>query len=492
MKVFVLSFCLITFPFLLSIQACSTNESDSTEAINAKTHVIDDQSISRAVKTEFLIAPNINADSVDVRVSGGVVNLSGRVDNILTKKRASKIAESVTGVKSVINNIMVIKSTRSDAAIEDDLVTALANNPATDAFQVNTAVKNGNVTLSGTVGSWQEKELCREVAESVRGVRDVTNNVKINYDAPRTDEDIKADVVSRLKWDVYVNQQFIKVSVNDDIVTLKGTVASAAEKEWAYDDAWVNGVNSVNVDDLRVQWWQNSSPENEQETITLRDKEIRAALEQAFILDPKVISYRIHIKVNNGVVTLRGTVTDLQSKHAAERDARRTIGVFGIKNDLAVEPKSIPDNVKIRDMVSQALKRNPYINKFNIEVSAQNGVVYLTGNADNKFEKDIAEQVVSAVKGVIDVQNDITYREPEVEVKNDSEIKKNIEQQLFWNPITNSQQIQIQVLNGNVLLTGYVATPLEKSVATVEAYQGGAAGVDNELEVTLGPRIVNE
>jgi osmotically-inducible protein OsmY len=439
-----------------------------------------------------LIAPNINADSVDVKVSNGVVTLSGRTDNILTKKRAGKIAETVTGVKSVINNIMVLKSTRSDAKIEDDLVTALANNPATDAFQVNPEVNNGNVILSGTVGSWQEKELCREVAESVRGVRDVTNNININYNALRTDKDIKADVLSRLKWDIYVNQQFIRVSVNKGIVSLRGTVASAAEKEWAYDDAWVNGVNSVNVDDLRVQWWQNSSPEYEQETITLRDKEIKAALEQAFIIDPRVISDRINIKVNDGVVTLRGMVTDLQSKHAAERDARRTIGVFGIKNDLVVQPKSIPENVEIRDMVTRALKRNPYIDKSNIEVSVENGMVYLTGNVDNKFEKNIAGEVASAVRGVIDIQNDISYREPEVEVTNDKEIKENIRQQLFWNPITNSQQIQIQVLNGNVLLTGYVATPLEKSVATVEAFQGGAAKVDNELEVTLGPRIVND
>ena len=237
MKIFILSFCLITFPFLLSIQACSSNEKDSTEVSNGKSHVIDDQSISRAVKTEFLIAPNINADSVNVKVSDGVVTLSGRADNILTKRRAAKIAESVTGVKSVTNDIMVIKSTRSDAKIENDLVTAVANNPATDAFQVNTAVNNGTVTLSGTVGSWQEKELCREVAESVKGVRDVINNIKISYNEPRTDKDIKADVISRLKWDIYVNQQFIKVSVNDGVVTLKGSVASAAEKEWAYDDA---------------------------------------------------------------------------------------------------------------------------------------------------------------------------------------------------------------------------------------------------------------
>lgn len=490
MKILLVSLCLISFPLILSFQACSSNGSNSTGI--DQNHYLNDRDIAGAVKTEFMIAPNINADSINVGVSDGVVTLSGKTDNILTKKRSAKIAESVTGVKSVINNIMVTKATRSDAEIEDDLITALDNNPATDAFQVNTNVSNGNVTLSGHVQSWQEKQLCGDVAESIRGVRNVTNNIKINYEAFRTDRDIKADIVSRLKWDIYVNQQFIRVAVNEGKVFLSGTVASAAEKEWAFSDAWVNGVKSVNVYNLRVQWWENSSPGSNQQNIILRDKEIETALEQAFILDPRIISDRINIKVNNGVVILRGTVTDLQAKNAAEKDTRRTIGVFGLENDLNVEPRAIPENAEIKEQVAHALKRNPYIEGLRIEISAQNGMVYLTGTVDNKFEKNVAGEAASSVKGVTDVQNDITYWEPQAEVKSDSEIKENIRNQLYWNPITNSQNIKVQVMDGDVLLTGYVITPLEKSVATMEAYQGGAGEVDNELEVTSGPRIVNK
>ncbi len=490
MKILLVSLLFIGFPLTLSFQACTSNGSGSTGVDH--NHYLNDRDIAGAVKTEFMIAPNINADSVNVRVSDGVVMLSGKTDNILTKKRSAKIAGSVTGVKSVVNNIMVTKTTRSDAEVEDDLVTALANNPATDAFQVNTSVDNGIVNLSGTVKSWQEKELCRDVAESVRGVRDVTNNIKINYEAFRTDADIKADIVSRLKWDIYVKQQFIKVAVKEGKVSLSGTVASCAEKEWAFSDAWVNSVKAVNVDNLRVQWWENSSPGSNQQNIILRDKEIESALEQAFILDPRVISDRINIKVNNGIVTLRGTVTNLQAKNAAEKDAGRTIGVFGLENDLNVEPRSIPDNTEIKEQVTQALKRNPYTEEFGIDASAQNGMVYLTGTVDNEFEKNVAGEAASSVKGVTDVQNDITYREPQAELKSDSEIKENIRNQLYWNPVTNSQNIKVQVMDGDVLLTGYVITPLEKSVAAVEAYQGGAGEVDNELEVTSGPKIVNK
>ena len=464
--------------------------SDSTET--AVNHKLNDQDILRAVKTELLIAPNINPDSLKISVNNGTVTLSGRTDNILTKERAAKIAESVMGVLAVNNNIEVTKALRNDAKIKDDIITALANNPATDAFEVNTEVNNGNVVLSGQVQSWQEKELCRRIAESVRGVRDVTNNIKINYIAFRSDKDIKADILSRLKWDIYVNQQFINVSVDDGEVSLSGTVASAAEKEWAYEDAWVNGVKSVNDNDLKVQWWENSSPQAHQENIILRNKEVKAALEQAYILDPKIMSDRVNINVNKGTVTLRGTVTDLQAKEAAEEDARRTIGVFQVLNDLKVEPRSIPERVELENRVKRELMHNPDVDKFKIEVSAQKGKIFLTGTVDNKFEKDAAGKAASSVKGVTAVQNDIVYQEPQVEARSDEEIKKSIEEQLHWDPVTNTRNIHVNVEDGDVTLTGFVATRLEKSTATLEAYQGGAKFVDNELGVTSGPSFVDE
>ncbi len=481
---------LCLFPLIISMRTYAGEKIDSTGY--AASHKINDGDLARAVKTELLVAPNINPDSLKVSVNNGVVTLSGRTNNILTKKRAAKIAESVMGVVSVVNNIRVTMAERNDAQIRDDVITALANNPATEAFQVNTEVNNGNVVLSGQVQSWQEKQLCRKITEGVRGVRDVKNNININYTAFRTDRDIKADILSRLKWDIYVNQQFIDVSVDDGDVSLSGNVASAAEKEWAYDDAWVNGVKSVNDNDLKIQWWENSTQQAAQNNRVLRNKELEAALEQAYILDPRIMSDRVNIMVDKGTVTLRGTVTDLQAKNAAEKDARRTIGVFQIINDLKVQPKSIPESTELEERVSKALTKNPYVEKFKIDVTARNGKIFLTGNVDNKFGKNIAGETASSVKGVTEVENDITYQAPQAEVKSDSEIEENIRQQLYWNPVTNAQKIHVAVEDGNAVLTGFVATRLEKTTAALEAYQGGAKEVDNELGVTSGPSFVNE
>jgi osmotically-inducible protein OsmY len=487
LKLFMVLLC---FSFLILLFPASIFPQNNSHVKRSNdSHLLDDNDIARAVKTELMISPGISSDKIIINVEKGIVTLSGKTNNILTKDRVIKIAESVTGVKSVVNNIEVNKSNRSDKAVGNDIRVALANDPATEAYEVNSTINEGIVTLTGTVQSWQEKDLCTRVAESVRGVRNVRNNLQINYNAFRNDYDIKEDVLSRLKWDVYLDQQSLTVKVNNGNVDLYGTVASATEKRWAYRDAWVNGVESVNDDNVKVQWWESSNYEAEKTNRIIRDEDIKTALEYSFSIDPKVISCRINTNVNNGVVTLRGTVTSLEGKYAAEEDARRIRGISKVNDDLRVKTKSNISDSEIRDNVTAAIMRHPYFNNHRINVTVNNGRIYLTGKVNNPFESKIATEISASVKGVTSVRNDLTYQERDVKVKNDSEIKENIEQQLFWNPITNSRQIKVEVRNGVATLTGFVITKLEKTVATTEAYQGGARDVNNKLFVTSVVRL---
>ncbi len=481
LKLCIILICVLFSPLLFSQQASYLNESDSTISVNSR--FPEDSDIARAVKTELLIAPNISPDEINIAVKEGIVTLSGNTSNILTKERAIEIAESVTGVKSVVNNITVSESKRSDGQIENDITVALANNPATEAYDISTTVSKGMVYLTGDVQSWQQKDLCTNVAESIKGVRNVNDDLKINYSVFRSDKDIREDVLSRLKWDVYLDLQSLKVKVNDGNVSLCGTVASAAEKRWAYRDAWVEGTKSVSDKNIKVQWWANSSNEEIKGNEIIRDEDIKTALEKSFSLDPRVLSYKIDTNVNNGIVTLKGTVASLQEKYAADEDAERTTGVSRVIDKLNVKIELPPTDSEISNKVSAALLHHPYFNRHKIDVTADNGKIYLTGVVNNEFEKNIASAVVASIKGVSAVNNDLTYQSPEVEVKSDSEIRKNIVQQLYWNPVTNSRKIKVDVNNGNATLTGYVSTKLEKDVAAIEAYMGGAKIVENEIGV---------
>lgn len=70
---------------------------------------------------------------------------------------------------------------RSDARIADDVCDRLTRHGWVDASDIEVRVEDGEVTLEGTVDSRREKRLAEEVADSVSGVRDVHNRLRIAH-----------------------------------------------------------------------------------------------------------------------------------------------------------------------------------------------------------------------------------------------------------------------------------------------------------------------
>ncbi len=149
-------------------------------AVSAEKIQITDRSISDAVEDEFLLDRGVFAHLIDVNTEDGIVTLNGRVSNILAKERAARIAGIVKGVRAVVNRIEVdpIKSL-TDQEIRNDVKEALLTDPATDSYEIDVQVRNGIVTLSGRVDSWQEKNLCETVAKGVIGVKGTNNEIQV-------------------------------------------------------------------------------------------------------------------------------------------------------------------------------------------------------------------------------------------------------------------------------------------------------------------------
>lgn len=68
---------------------------------------------------------------------------------------------------------------RSDARIYEDVCEALFHDSLVDASEIEVAVKNGEVTLSGAVENRQMKRLAEDCAEKISGVIDVKNEIRI-------------------------------------------------------------------------------------------------------------------------------------------------------------------------------------------------------------------------------------------------------------------------------------------------------------------------
>jgi hypothetical protein len=75
---------------------------------------------------------------------------------------------------------------RSDERIHEDINDRLTDDWRTDASDIEVTVNNGMVTLTGRVDSREEKRRAEDIAESVSGVTDVSNQLRVGPSAPIT------------------------------------------------------------------------------------------------------------------------------------------------------------------------------------------------------------------------------------------------------------------------------------------------------------------
>ncbi|HWI16790.1 MAG TPA: BON domain-containing protein [Vicinamibacterales bacterium] len=69
---------------------------------------------------------------------------------------------------------------RSDDRIREEICDCMTDDPVLDASEIEVVVEQGEVTLTGSVESRDQKRRAEDVAESVSGVRDVTNQLRVS------------------------------------------------------------------------------------------------------------------------------------------------------------------------------------------------------------------------------------------------------------------------------------------------------------------------
>ena len=475
-----------------------------------------DDDIALAVTQRLLNDPGARNFVIDVEVEQGVVSLTGSVTNLMAKERARRLAETVKGVRAIVNRIDVSPRFRPDDELRQDVEQALAVDPATDVYEVEVDVDRQKVILTGSVDSWAEKRLAGRVAKRVNGVKALENRVAVDLELNRPDDELEREIEQILAWDALVDDDQITVEVTDGNVRLGGYVASLAEKRRAANQAWVPGVDGVDETGLEVTTWARDPRFRKQKYAKLDkpDPAVAEAVRAALRRDPRVPADLIKVEVDNGKAVLTGKVDNLLSKRAAGRTAGNTLGVYRVKNHLQVRPGTPTDEV-LDDRVTAAIARNPVLENEEIGVQVIDGVVGLEGSVDSYYEKAVADNTAASVYGVVYVDNDLFvedkagaplsyspyvddwttrdydwYRGPEgftATAKDDWEILEDVRDELFWSPFVDSDEVEVSVDNGVVTLSGTVDSWSERQTAAENAYEGGAAYVDNDLRVRYGP-----
>jgi hyperosmotically inducible periplasmic protein len=197
--------------------------------------------------------------------------------------------------------------------------------------------------------------------------------------------------------------------------------------------------------------------------------------------------------VQNGLVTLTGSVDVVAEKIAADQKARHVKGIEAVSNKIQVNTPEIPDD-QLQAKVSKAITYDLWgqvpVQFQAIGVSAANGVVTLSGHAAGPVAAADAVAVAANTKGVRDLIDNIEI-DPVSDF--DNEIRVREFRSIYGYPLLSQyvmdpeKPIRIQVANGHVTLYGTVANQAEKDAAYIRANSvPGVFSVTNNLQVAGG------
>lgn len=202
-----------------------------------RTHVLD----------ELDWTPSLDAENIGVAVSDGIVTLTGHVPSYAQKRGAERAVLQVEGVKGVANDVKVRlpdKFERSDTDIAKAARRAIEWHTQLPAETIKVKVDDGWVALEGTVNWNYQRTRAEQAVRYLAGVRGVTNQLRVK--TRPMPGDVRDKIRKALARQAGKEADRLSITVENETVTLRGTVDSWADREDIERAVWdAPGVSEV-------------------------------------------------------------------------------------------------------------------------------------------------------------------------------------------------------------------------------------------------------
>jgi hyperosmotically inducible protein len=218
------------------------------------------------------------------------------------------------------------------------------------------------------------------------------------------------------------------------------------------------------------------------------DQQIQSAVSQK-IQKAKQLQ-NVSSTVEDGIVTLTGTVNLYQDKLDAAKKIKKLANVTGVRNNIEVAGTTVADSQLEQKLAKKlAYDRVGYFdNTFNyLALDVKDGAVTINGDTMNDVAKDSALAIVTRTPGVKDVVNDVNVLPVS---RFDDSIRVRTARAIYRDSVLSRyasdpvHPIRIVVDKGHVTLYGTVENTMDKNIAGIRANAvPGVFGVENKLVV---------
>jgi osmotically-inducible protein OsmY len=215
--------------------------------------------------------------------------------------------------------------------------------------------------------------------------------------------------------------------------------------------------------------------------IKKKDTQIHHDVLEELKWDSRIDETEVGVEVDNGVVTLTGTVTSWAKRLAAQEAAQRVIGVLDVANDIKVKVPGglVRTDTEIAQAVRRALEWDVFVPEEKITSTVSDGWVTLEGTVELWSQRADAERAVRNLMAVRGVVNKIAVASAKPVT---ADVRRAIEQALERRAEREAKRIRVDVREGTVTLTGSVHTWAERqSVVAAARFTPGVRAVQDNM-----------